>query len=304
MQSELATFVAVVEAGTFSAAARALELPVSTVSRQVSRLEERLGARLLHRSTRRITTTEVGRMFFERCQRLVAEAREAEDAVRQSQGEPRGRLRISAPPTNVSAMHVEELVTAFMQRYPQVEVELDTESRFVDLVAEGYDLALRGGVLRDSSLTARRLFRASTGAVAAPTYLERRGRPLSPAALADHDCIVHRAAGRTGRWPLRPRGSIQVRGRLATNDLNVARHAALAGLGIAFLPLLLVTAELATNQLEHVLPDHIGGDSDGLHAVFAGNRHLPARTRAFLDFATNFFAGAPVRPGPAPPAAR
>lgn len=290
MQSELDAFVAVVEGGTFSAAARSLDLPVSTVSRQVTRLEERLGVRLLHRTTRRVTPTGPGHSFFERCRRIVADRKDAEEEVRQLHGEPRGLLRISAPPTNLRASGVEQVVTAFMVRYPAIQVELVAESRFVDLVAEGYDLALRGGILRDSSLTARRLRRMRTGLVASPAYLRQRGRPRRVADLSRHDCVVQRAPGREPRWPLSPRGSVTVSGRLTTNDLAVAREAALAGLGIAYLPLVLVDDELAGGQLEHILATSVGRDTDGLHVVYPQGRLLAAKVRAFVDFAAAFFA--------------
>lgn len=291
MQSELETFVAVVEGGTFSAAARALSLPVSTVSRQVSRLEDRLGVRLLNRTTRRVTPTGPGQSYFERARRIVAESHDAEEEVRQMHGEPRGLLRISAPPSGLRASLVEELVCAFMLRHPAIEVELAAESRFVDLVAEGYDLALRGGILRDSSLTARRLLRMRTGLVAAPGYLERHGRPRRVSDLARHQLVVQRSPTRQPRWPLAPRGSIAVRGRLTTNDLSLARAAAIAGLGIAYMPLMLVDQELAAGRLEHVLPNAVGRDTDGLHLVYPQGRLLAAKVRVFIDFAVDFFAG-------------
>lgn len=290
MQNEMEAFVAVVEGGTFSAAARVLGLPVSTVSRQVSRLEERLGVRLLNRTTRRVTPTAPGQSYFERCRRIVADSRDAEEEVRQLHGAPRGLLRISAPPSGLRATLVEELVTAFMVRYPEIEVELLAESRYVDLVAEGFDLALRGGILRDSTLTARRLLRMRTGLVASPDYLERRGRPRRVADLARHDLLVQRAPGRQARWPLSPRGSMPVRGRLMTNDMAVSRAAALAGLGIGYIPLVLVDVELESGALELVLPNAVGRDTDGLHLVYPQGRLLAAKVRAFVDFAVAFFA--------------
>jgi len=287
-------FVAVVEGGTFSAAARVLGLPVSTVSRQVSRLEEHLGVRLLNRTTRRVTPTAPGQSYFERCRRIVAESREAEEEVRQLHGEPRGLLRISAPPGGLRVTVVEDLITAFMARYPEIDVELLAESRFVDLVAEGFDLALRGGIMRDSALIARRLIRMRTGLVASTDYLERRGRPRRVADLARHELLVQRAPGRQPRWPLSPRGSIAVRGRLMTNDMAVSRAAALAGLGIAYIPLMLVDLELERGALEPVLPNAVGRDTDGLHLVYPQGRLLAAKVRAFIDFAVAFFADHPA----------
>lgn len=290
MQNELETFVAVVEGGTFSAAARTLGLPVSTVSRQVSRLEERLGVRLLNRTTRQVTPTGPGHAYFERARQIVADSQQAEDEVRQLHGQPRGLLRISAPPSGLRASLIEDLIAAFMLRFPDIEIELAAESRYVDLVAEGYDLALRGGILKDSSLTARRLLRMRTGLVAAPAYLERRGRPRRVADLARHDLVIQRTPGRQSRWPLSPRGSLPVSGRLTTNDLSLSRAAALAGLGIAYMPLLLVDEEMAAGLLEPVLPHAVGRDTDGLHLVYPQGRLLAAKVRAFIDFAVEFFA--------------
>lgn len=291
------TFVAVVEGGTFSAASRVLGLPVSTVSRQVSRLEERLGVRLLNRTTRRVTPTASGQSYFERCRQIVAESREAEEEVRQLHGAPRGLLRISAPPSGLRATLVEDLVTAFMSRYPEIEVELLAESRYVDLVAEGIDVALRGGILRDSALTTRRLIRMRTGLVASPDYLARRGRPRRVVDLARHDLLVQRAPGRQPRWPLSPRGSIPVHGRLVTNDMAVSRAAALAGLGIAYMPLVLVDLELESGAVEAVLPGKVGRDTDGLHLVYPQGRLLATRVRAFIDFAVAFFAARVTKTG-------
>lgn len=290
MQSQIESYVAVVEAGSFSAAARRLEVPVSTVSRQVARLERRLGVRLLHRTTRRVTTTDIGQAYFERCRQIVADTRAAEESVRQAHGAARGLLRISAPPTNLRATAMEQMLAAFLVAHPNIEVEIDTESRYVDLVAEGYDVALRGGALKDSTLTARRLQMVRSGAVAAPSYLARRGRPRKVADLARHECIAVRAPGRRARWPLMSGGSIAVRGRLVTNDLAVARTAATAGLGIAHIPLSLVAEEIASGELEHVMAPTIGRDSDGLHVVYPGGRQVPAKVRVFLDHAVAFFA--------------
>ncbi|HUS68444.1 MAG TPA: LysR family transcriptional regulator [Kofleriaceae bacterium] len=287
------SFVAVVDASSFSAAARRLELPVSTVSRQVARLEERLGVRLLHRTTRRVTTTDIGQAYYERCRQIVADTRAAEESVRQAHGAPRGLLRISAPPTNLRATAMEQMIAEFLLAHPGIEVEIDTESRYVDLVAEGYDVALRGGALKDSTLTARRLQLVRSGTVAAPAYLARRGRPRKVADLDRHECIAVRAPGRRARWPLMSGGSIAVRGRLVTNDLAVARTAAVAGLGIAHVPFSLVAEDLAAGELEHVLAAAIGRPTDGLHVVYPGGRQVPAKVRVFVDHAVAFFGRAP-----------
>jgi DNA-binding transcriptional LysR family regulator len=287
MQSEMELFVQVVDAGSFSAAGRLLGVPASTVSRQISRLEERLRARLLHRSTRALTLTEVGQVYYERAARIVVDVRDTEEAIATLQTEPSGMVRVSAPPMNLEFSYLDDLVAKFLAKYPRVRLRVELESRYVDLVAEGFDAALRGGPLRDSSLVARRLLPTQGICVASPGYLAERGTPSDPDDLAEH-CLL---TGSRPRWPLRDGGSVKVTGRLAANDLTILRTAALAGLGIAYLPHLYVRNDLAAGTLVQVLADDAGTDGDGFSLVFPHHRYLQAKVRAFVDFTVDYFAG-------------
>lgn len=281
--NEMTIFVKVVESGTFTGAARALELPKSTVSRKVAALEERLGIRLLQRTTRKVSLTELGAAYFERCARVVQEAEEAERVVSHSQAAPRGRLRISAPLEG--AEWVGAAITDYIGRYPEVEVELDLTNRYVDLVEEGFDLALRGGALADSTLIARRLNTSRMVVCAAPEYLARHAEPTTPQALKGHHCLLH-----GGREPFHfsgPRGiaTITLHPRFGANNLNVIRDAALAGLGITILPDTFCRRELADGRLVELLTEWSLPEG-GLFAVYPSPRHLTPKVRTFLDFLT------------------
>lgn len=279
--NEMTLFVKVVESGTFTGAARALGLPKSTVSRKVAALEERLGVRLLQRTTRKVTLTELGAAYFERAARVVQEADEAERAVSLSQATPRGRLRISAPVEG--AEWIGAAVTDYLLLHPEVEVELDLTHRYVNLVEEGYDLALRGGALPDSTLIARRLGVSRMVVCAAPSYLAEHGEPATPQALKEHACLLHGA-----REPLHfsgPKGiaTLNLHPRFSANNLNVLRDAALAGLGVTVLPNGFCEREIADGRLVELLRDWSLPEG-GFHAVYPSPRHLTPKVRTFLDF--------------------
>lgn len=285
--NSMKVFVSVVDEKSFSGAARSLNVPTSTVSRQIARIEDRLGVRLLHRTTRKLTPTDVGFAYYERCKRIVAEIQEAEAAVMDMQAVPQGLLRIAAPPTTARESFIERLVPEFMLRYPQVQCEVVVGNRFVDLISEGFDVAVRAGTLPDSSLIARRLFKACSGAVASPEYLERKGQTETAEDLADHDCLVHRSNEAPARWPVVDGASVAVSGSLIANDMNVIRASAELGLGIAHLPLGLLKSELEEGRLVPVLPGIIGR-TVFLSLVYAPGRYLSAKVRAFVDFAAEY----------------
>jgi DNA-binding transcriptional LysR family regulator len=285
--SAMDLFVRVVGAGTFSAAAREMGVPTSTVSRRVTRLEERLGVQLLLRSTRKLTPTDVGRAYYERCKHLVAQISETELAVTSMQTEPRGVLRIAGPPTGGPVNLLAKIIPVFMVRYPEVRIELEASARFVHLVEEGFDVALRAGVLKDPTLIARRLWRSRVGAVASTSYLDRAGRPESVADLTEHDLLVGINPGAIGHWNLLDGGRFAVTGRLTTKDLTVISEATRAGLGIGYVPLGFVAEELESGSMERVLPDTVGIDT-GLYIVYPGSRYLSAKVRAFVDFCIEY----------------
>jgi len=291
--SGLGTFVAVVDAGGFSAAAR-LGRSKSAVSKQVSRLEDRLGARLLNRTTRRLALTEVGRAFYERGVRILAEVEEAERAVADLHAEPRGTLRINAP-MSFGIGHVAPALPAFLARHPELSVDLVLNDRLVDVIDEGFDLAIRITRLRDSSLIARRLAGFRRVVCAAPAYWKRRGRPAHPEDLAGHDCLIYTYLANPGEWPFDgPDGrlTLQVTGRLFANNGDALRQAALEGLGVMMIPAFIVGDDLAAGRLEAVLEDWEEHDL-GIWAVYPHSRHLSAKVRAFVDFLAERFRDVP-----------
>ena len=283
--SEMSVFVRVAQEGSFSAAARRLDLTPSAVSKQIGRLEERLGARLFNRTTRQISLTDVGQAFFARADRILGDLAEAERAVTDMAGNPRGLLRVSVP-VAFGRMHLAPRLPSFLAANPEVQIDLTLNDRFADLVEEGFDLALRIGELADSSLIARKLAPNRRIAVAAESYLEAHGRPQRPPDLVDHNCLTYTYRAQRHDWEFHgPQGREQVRvsGNLEANDAGALREALLAGLGIALLPLWLVGEDIRDGRLEVVLPDYPAPDS-AIYAVYAPGRFLSPKVRRFVDF--------------------
>lgn len=280
----LAAFAQVVESGGFSAAARALGLTPSAVSKQVGLLEDRLGARLLHRTTRRVTLTEVGAAFYERARGVMTALEEAERSVTDLNAAPRGTLRLSLP-IHFGQFHIAPILPAFMARHPEVILDVDMTDRYVDLVSESIDLAVRIGGLRDSSLIARRLAPNRRVVCASPTYLARRGTPQSPADLARHDCLTFHQHGPAVEWLFghgERRRAVRVKGSLQANNIELLRAAALAGVGLIRMSAYVLTHELADGRLVPVLTDHEARDAE-VYALYPANRHLSPKVRAFVD---------------------
>jgi DNA-binding transcriptional LysR family regulator len=278
-----ALLVEVVEQGSFRAAARRLELPKSTVSRRIAALEERLGARLLQRTTRRVALTDVGAAYFERARVAVAALAEAERSVSQLQATPRGTLKVTMP-INFGFELGWTLIAAYLERCPEVSVVLDLSDRHVDLVAEGFDVAVRAGPLVDSSLIAQRLASTAFGLFASPGYLARRGRPATPAALTEHDCICRERSELWSFAGARKAGQkVRVHGRVAANSAEVRRDAAVAGYGIARLPRPLVDGALRAGRLEALL-ERYRLPAAPMHVVYpGGGRQLSPKVRAFVE---------------------
>ena len=275
-------FTKVVQAGSFTGAARALEMPKSTVSRKVSQLEERLGARLLQRTTRKLNLTEVGQTYYQHAARIVAEVEEAEQAVSQMQEIPRGLLRVTTPQ---NFGFLAPIVASFMRRYPEVRIELVLANRVIDMIEEGFDLALRVGQLRDSTLVARTLGKLESYLVASPSFLRREGRPKHPRDLEHFDCIVFGAGPDGARWKLGREGktvSVDVNARLTVNDFEFLGEAARSGLGITVLPQFRCVDDLRKKKLRRVLPEWCVGETP-LYAVYPSTRHLSPKVKAFLD---------------------
>ncbi len=280
--NEIVVFARVVQAGSFTGAARALDLPKSTVSRKVTALEERLGARLLQRTTRKLSLTEAGRAYYEHSARVVGEVEEAERAVGNLQDAPRGLLRLTTP---LNFDFVAPVATEFLARHPDVQLEIVCTDRVAGLVEEGFDLAIRAGRLADSTLIGRRLASLRSYLVASPAYLGERGRPRSPDDLVRHSCLLFSGGSVRGAWRLLREGrkiEVALRARLVVNDFDLLYEAAVAGLGIAMVPEHRCLNDLRRGRLERVLPRWSSPET-ALHAVYPSTRHLSPAMKAFLD---------------------
>ena len=292
----LEVFAKVASAGSFSAAGRALGLSQTMVTKHIAALEARLGIKLFHRSTRRLSITEAGRSYLETSERILADLEAAEAAVAADRVEPRGLLRLNAP-VAFGTRQIAPLLSEFAQRHPLVTVELGLNDRLVDLADEGWDLAIRIGSLSDSSLIARRIAPCRTVVCAAPSYLAARGHPRTVAHLADHNCLGYTLSRVTGvdRWAFGARGevTVPVSGNLRANNGEALRAAAIAGQGLAYLPTFIVADDLRAGTLVALDLDQLTVEFGGIYAVFLPDRHPAAKVRAFIDFIANRFAPEP-----------
>lgn len=291
--TEMEAFVQVVDTGGFTDAARKMGVSKSAVSKHISALEARLAVRLLDRTTRRVSATELGLAFYDRAREVLREADEAESMVTAMQTSPRGDLRISAP-VSFGIRHVARAVTTFLGAYPEVDVNLVLDDRYVDLAAESFDLAIRIGHLADSALMARKLAETRLLLVAAPDYLARAGVPARIEDLNEHQ-LLHYTNQATGNfWRLRTRSGeerqIRVGGRLTANNGNTLGWAAEAGLGIALAPSFMLGEALASGRLVEVLPGR-PADVLGIHALYPPGRYPQPKLRAFIDFMVEHFRG-------------
>jgi DNA-binding transcriptional LysR family regulator len=287
--SAMSCFVRVVETGSFSAVGRELAIGQPQVSRQVAALEQTLGVQLLHRSTRRLTVTPEGQRYYEQARLVLDVIGQAESEARGQQN-PQGLLRIACSP----ALGVEKIIGAmpgFMARYPDVQLDLHLSDAYADLVAEGLDLAIRGGVLADSGLRARRIGSSERVYVASAAYLDAWGTPATPADLARHQCILYTYMASGDTWPFSD-GDRQVRGRMRINNLEGIRRAALDGVGIGYLPSWMVWDQVRDGSMRVVLAAY-ATPATPLHAVYAAQRLLPQRAVVFIDHVAAVFAATP-----------
>jgi len=283
--SEISAFVEVARLRSFVRAAEQLHVNVSAVSRSVAALETRLGVRLLQRSTRRVNLTEAGRLHVARCEALLAELADAEAAVSERHSALRGSLRVSVP-SGFGLTHLAPLLPEFLRQHPQLSLELEMSNRFVDLIEEGYDLAIRVGTLRDSRLAARRLDSNRRVLVAAPSYLEQHPALRHPRQLDERACLILDVGTNAETWALVNKGarhSVEVTGPLRSNHALAIRAACRSGLGIALLPAFVVIDELASGALLPVLPRWTTAEQ-GIYAVYPSHRLIPAKVRALVDF--------------------
>ena len=278
-------FVRVVETGGFSAVGRELGSTQPTVSRTIAALEAHLGVRLLNRSSRAVTLTDDGRQFYGLATRALEAVTEAEAGVGRRRGLPSGLLRLGTP-VAFGRLHVAPRVPAFLDRYPDVDVELAMSDAFVDLVEAGLDLAIRIGDLSDPSLIARRIGTTRRVTVASPAYLARRGMPMVPADLARHDCIIYTRLATGNRWHFAGRDgpiAVDVRGRFRADNSEAVREAVLGGAGIAVVPVWLFPDETGGGRV-NILLEQYEPRQLPIHAVYPSRRQLATKVRAMIDF--------------------
>jgi DNA-binding transcriptional LysR family regulator len=280
--NDVVVFAKVVQTGSFTRAGRELALPKSTVSRKVSELEARLGARLLQRTTRSLSLTDAGRAYYDHASRIVGELDAGAAAVQELEETPRGRLRVSAP---LNFGLFAPVLTSFAQRHAAVEVEVVCSDRMVDLVEENFDLAIRASRLKDSTLVARPLGVLRNLIVASPDYVARNGEPRKPKDLTEHACLLFGAGADRGHFRLSRRGkeeTVAVAGHLVANDFDLLQDAAKNGLGVTMLPYPRVAGDLEAGRLVRLLSGW-SAPTFPIHAVYPSTRHLSPKVRAFVD---------------------
>ncbi len=283
---EMQVFLRVVEAGSFSEAARLLLMTPSTVSKLIGRVEERLGVRLLERSTRRVSLTAEGQIYYERSQAVLAELDEIERELAQGAASAGGMVRVNAS-VAFGVLGLEPLLPAFWEMHPNIVIDLSLSDEMVDLYLDRTDVAFRVGTLQDSSLVARRIGIAKRKIVASAVYLERHGTPTSTEDLAAHNCLGFNFRRAAPVWPLKESGRIvdrAINASLLANNGETVRRMAIAGVGLARLGDYHVREDIAAGRLVEVLSDAVAGDEEQIHAIYRGGPRLPHRVRAFLDF--------------------
>lgn len=293
----MAVFVQVVDAGGFTRAADNMKLPKATVSTLVRDLEASLSVKLLNRTTRQISMTADGAAYYERCLRILADVRDAEDSLSSTHASPSGRLRVDVP-TGLGRHLILPALPQFFERYPGIGLEVGCSDRPVDLIEEGVDCAVRGGALADSTLIARRIGEMHFVTCAAPSYIALHGRPVHPADLEQHRCVNYFSAktGKVFEWDFAKEGErIQMRvpGVIAVNDSDAYMAASLAGMGIAQMAAFAICPYLQSGQLELLLEDW-SIDPIPLHVVYPQNRHLSAKVRVFVEWIAELLADHPA----------
>jgi DNA-binding transcriptional LysR family regulator len=293
--ANMEAFVRVAETKSFSEAARRLRSSKSLVSRQVAALEAELGVRLFHRTTRSLSLTEEGRGYHAQVARILNEIEEANLSVSKSQAAPRGRLRVSAP-MSFGILHIGPAIRDFLARYPEVELDLSLNDRYVDVVDEGFDLAIRVGRLSDSSLIARKLGQYRMMLCASPAYLKQQGTPHDPDDLKTHRCLCYSTNSLVPEWQFVSKEgkpwAVQINGPLHANNGDVLRAAALQGLGIVYLPSFIVGPDVQASTLASLIPEFVPTDT-AIHAVYPHSRHLSPKVRAFINFLAERYGSRP-----------
>lgn len=286
------TFVAVAREGSYTAAAKRLAISTKLASKRVQELEADLRSQLFNRTTRSVTLTDLGQAYLDRCLPILEQIDELESLMRERQGAPAGLIRMTAP-TSFGGTELADALAPFLQRHPAVEIDLRLTDTRVALVEEGFDLAIRVGALRDSSLVVRKLSAMPLVVCAAPAYLERRGRPQTPQALSDHECLIDHNLSDPRIWRFRKgreEAVVEVRGAIRVNSPGAVARMAAAGLGVARTPLYMAAAGLREGRLARLLSDWSDVDF-GLYALYPPNRHLTVRVRALIEHLADRFSG-------------
>jgi DNA-binding transcriptional LysR family regulator len=288
---EMEAFASVVDQGGFTDAARKMGLSKSAISKHVSSLEARLGARLLNRTTRRVSPTEIGLAYYDKARRVLDDASEADAMVTSMQSTPRGSLNLSVP-TDFGSNHISRALGAFLHRYPEINVNMVLNNRFVELVSEGFDLAIRIGDLQDSSLRARKLAESNVKIIGAPKYFENHGYPLKIDDLSQHKLLHYSNHSSGNVWKLTsPSGEkrhIRAGGSLTVNDGQSLLQAAEAGLGIAYLPSFLYHEAVDEGRLVEAMPS-LPVETYAIHAIYPPGLYTQPKLRAFIDFLVEHF---------------
>ncbi len=289
-------FLKVAASGSFSAAARGLGLSPTMVTKHVAAIEDRVGARLFQRTTRKLTLTEAGGRYRDAAERILAETDEAEAEAAASVSEPRGTLRINAP-LSFGFREIAPAIADFAKLYPALRIDMGLNDRVIDLIDEGWDLAIRIARLPDSSLIARKLARIRSVVCASPAYIAERGTPRMIADLKDHNCLGYTlpSAAAAERWAFGIDGavSVPVGGTFRANNGDALRIAAVEGVGVIYQPTFLVNDDLKRGRLRAIPLDHPTYDFASVHAMYARDRHIPAKIRRFVDFLAARWAGEP-----------
>lgn len=290
--ASLQAFCQVVEEEGFAAAARKMQMSRSAVNKLVANLENQLGVQLLYRTTRKVTTTDTGKAFYQRCVEILANLAEAEQLAAEQHGEPKGTIKINAP-MSFGTLYLGAIAADFMVRYPEIRVQLTLEDRFIDPIAEGYDLVVRIAQLAESpSLVVRPIIPIKRVLCAAPAYLEKRGVPSHPQDLREHSCLHYGYLAAGSQWQLgdaKEKYAIAINGVLCSNNGEVLRDAAMRGLGIAMLPAFLVREEIQRGELKAIMSDfHL--PKLMLSVIYPVNRHLSTKIRLFVKFLQEFLS--------------
>ncbi|MEO1282271.1 MAG: LysR family transcriptional regulator [Pseudomonadota bacterium] len=290
--TDLEIFARVARTGNMSAAGREMGLSPAVVSKRVSLLEEQLGARLFQRTTRQLTLTETGEGYFKRVVDILSLVDEAEDFVSRRNTKPRGQLKVTAP-TSFSRHHIAPYLREFLTRYPDIELDFHLTDNFVDIIREGFDVAIRIGELQDSSLVAKKIAPDHRVICASPAYVAEHGSPETLADLEHHNCL---AAGAQDIWRMKgPDGEHQyrVRGNIRSNSSEFIREALLSGLGIGLRSTWDINAELESGDLQVIMPDYVGSSNVAIYAVYPCREFMPAKVNAFIEFLTEIYGTSP-----------